>query len=355
MPEENNGIKAFYDVVIIGAGPAGATAAKELVKNGYRVLIVERKKLPRYKICSGLIIDRAQDLVKKHFGTPPDHVFCQPNFLKGARICLEKHTLMDVPVEKAQTYNVWRADFDYWLVQKSKAEVLDQHKLVGLKQTDTDVEVQVQTPDKTVIFINASFLIAADGGQSSARRFLDPSFRKKVRWFTFAQAYCDATIDLDPDSFYMFFDPSLSSFYTWLNFKDNYLIYGAAVNKDEKWIPAFTNSTEYLQKTFGLRIEKIVKKTGCMGTDMSITGNFFLGRGRILLAGEAAGFMNIFGEGISSAIATGHLTAHAIDQAQTSRQDVLSIYNEITKTEKTRTQQSWDIANMILGRNFLPN
>ncbi len=355
MPKKQNAIKIFYDVVIIGAGPAGATAASELVKQGYKVLIIERKKLPRYKICSGLIIDRAQDLLEEHFGTPPDHVFCKPKFLKGARLCLEKDSLIDVPVEKAQTYNIWRAKFDQWLIQKSGAEVLDKHLLVDLKQTDEAVQVYIQTPNDQIISIKASFVIGADGGRSSVRLLLDSSFGKKVKQFTFAQAYCDGSIDLDPKYFYMFFDPSLSAFYTWLNFKDDYLIYGAAVHKGEKLTPAFNDSTNYLQKTFGLGIKKVIKKTGCTGTDMGITGKFFLGLGRVLLAGEAAGFMNIFGEGISSAIATGHLAATAIIQAQTANQEVLPIYKEISKTEEEITRKSWDIANMILGRAFLPN
>lgn len=354
MIEKQDPIKKFYDVIIIGAGPAGATAAKTLVQKGYNILIVERKKLPRYKICSGLIIDRAQDLLEEHFGTLPDHLLCTPKLLKGARLCLEKNSLMDVPVEKAHTYNVWRADFDNWLVQQSGAKIRDHHELVDIKQTGGIVQASIKTPDKKTFSLNASFIIGADGGQSSVRRLLDASFAKNVRWFTFAQAYCDAQIDLNPNYFYMFFDPSLSSFYTWLNFKDDYLIYGVAVSNDQKFIPAFNTTTKYLQKTFGLNILQVIKKTGCRGSDMSISGNFIAGKERVLLAGEAAGFMNIFGEGISSAIATGHLAAAAIDQAQTSNQDALSVYKELVKPEMNKTRQSWDIANMILGRDFLP-
>jgi flavin-dependent dehydrogenase len=67
-----------YDAVIIGAGPAGAAAARELVKSGRKVLVVEKRKLPRYKICSGLILDRAQDLVLEKFGAPTPEVFSRP-------------------------------------------------------------------------------------------------------------------------------------------------------------------------------------------------------------------------------------------------------------------------------------
>jgi len=48
----------MYDVIVIGSGPAGSAAAKTLADMGYRVLIVERFKLPRYKSCSGVLIKK---------------------------------------------------------------------------------------------------------------------------------------------------------------------------------------------------------------------------------------------------------------------------------------------------------
>ena len=69
MPEKKTEtIARQYDVLIVGAGPAGAAAARFLVKNGLRVLILERRKLPRYKICSGLVMERAQNLIEESFG-----------------------------------------------------------------------------------------------------------------------------------------------------------------------------------------------------------------------------------------------------------------------------------------------
>ena len=42
-----------YDVVVVGAGPAGASAAYWLGEAGQRVLVLERAGLPRYKACGG--------------------------------------------------------------------------------------------------------------------------------------------------------------------------------------------------------------------------------------------------------------------------------------------------------------
>ena len=43
----------MYDAVIVGAGPAGCSAANILAKEGLKVIILEKEKLPRYKCCAG--------------------------------------------------------------------------------------------------------------------------------------------------------------------------------------------------------------------------------------------------------------------------------------------------------------
>jgi len=42
-----------YDVVVVGAGPAGATAAKVLVEKGISVLLLDKQVFPRDKPCGG--------------------------------------------------------------------------------------------------------------------------------------------------------------------------------------------------------------------------------------------------------------------------------------------------------------
>src|SRR5579875_915974 len=42
-----------YDVIVCGAGPAGACAAYETASRGLRTLILEKRALPRYKTCGG--------------------------------------------------------------------------------------------------------------------------------------------------------------------------------------------------------------------------------------------------------------------------------------------------------------
>jgi 2-polyprenyl-6-methoxyphenol hydroxylase-like FAD-dependent oxidoreductase len=49
----------LWDVVVVGAGPAGALAAREVARRGGSVLLVDRVKFPRYKVCGGCLNPRA--------------------------------------------------------------------------------------------------------------------------------------------------------------------------------------------------------------------------------------------------------------------------------------------------------
>jgi choline dehydrogenase-like flavoprotein len=48
----------MYDCIIVGAGPAGATAAYHLSKAGHQVLLLDAAQLPRYKPCGGVFLPK---------------------------------------------------------------------------------------------------------------------------------------------------------------------------------------------------------------------------------------------------------------------------------------------------------
>ena len=345
--------KNKYDVIIIGAGPGGSTAARFLVKGGYKVLIIESKKLPRYKVCSGLIIGRAQDLLVEYFGEIPSDVYCNEKHLSGVKLCKSGNTFFDIPVDKGNAWNVWRSKLDFYMAKETGADIMDEHRFLNLEENNSHIELIIQKPDKTTVKISTSFVIGADGGNSRVRNILNPELKNEVTMLAFKQQYCSGTIDLDDNYYYMFIDPSLKSIYTWLHFKDGQIVYGAGVKKGENLTKSFDLSTEYLKDTFNMKIDKINRTTGCVGTDMPITNNFYTGKGKVLLAGESAGFMNIFGEGISSALATGAIAAKAIEKKENDSNSLVSIYDTMLVDEKKQTVESWKIAKTLLGREII--
>jgi phytoene dehydrogenase-like protein len=77
-----------YDVVIVGAGPAGAAAARAIRGHGLDAVIVERAKLPRYKMCSGILFPSARKLIAGSFGPIPKRVLSEPVRVRGNRVFL---------------------------------------------------------------------------------------------------------------------------------------------------------------------------------------------------------------------------------------------------------------------------
>lgn len=68
-PDETSSVppeSSVWDVVVVGAGPAGASAAYAAAVTGRRVLLLEKAEIPRYKTCGGGIIGFSRDSL------PPD-------------------------------------------------------------------------------------------------------------------------------------------------------------------------------------------------------------------------------------------------------------------------------------------
>ena len=61
-------VKSFdCDILVVGAGPAGASAAKVLSEKGCDVLVVDSKKFPRPKLCAGLITWKTPNVLREVF------------------------------------------------------------------------------------------------------------------------------------------------------------------------------------------------------------------------------------------------------------------------------------------------
>src|SRR5580698_9368912 len=121
MKDQNN-----YDALIIGAGPAGSSAAAILAEHGHRVLMLEREKFPRYHIGESLLpftfhplqrlglIDqmRGSAFVKKYsvqFVSPSGRA-SQPFYFFDR---YDRETV-------AQTWQVLRSEFDQMLLDNAR-------------------------------------------------------------------------------------------------------------------------------------------------------------------------------------------------------------------------------------------
>lgn len=341
--------KRRYDCIIVGGGPAGAAAARRLMESGAKVLLIEKKEIPRMKICSGLLGTRAQEKIQSLFGDLPLSALARPHWIKACRVSIEGNEFVEKPLdliiepgtERRRVLQVWRSKFDQWLVDLSKVEVRQECRFVNLIEEDDHLLIQCQSVNGRIEGIETDFLIGADGGDSTVRRRFDPAFDKTLNWLFSYKVYFEGTINLERGYFYCFLHQDFGDFYSALLFKDGLVTLGTTVNEGCKIKPFFTKYIRYLCERFGLSIGPPLHRMGCWVNDMGASGRFFLGGGRVLLVGEAAGFLNVMGEGISSALSTGDIAGQAIFQSIQTGREVEQVYREMVEREKEWTKRSW--------------
>lgn len=337
-----------YDIIIVGAGPAGATCAKILADNGLSVLVVEKCKLPRYKSCSGMIIAKTAGLVKEYFNSDiPDSVKCTPYDNYGMVFVNDEGK--EYKFEQ-RGFNVWRSGFDNFLLNKAierGAEVIDGLSILDCQDIDGCVEVSLS--DKAIGKKRAKYLIDCEGAMSVLKRKLLNCDKDFIVTY---QAFYEGKINLDPHYFYAYLQPQYSGYDAWFNVKDGMLVLGVAVeqnntNKIKQYNDSFI---EYLQCNHSLTIDKKVKEEKWIMPHIRPDFQIDYGVGRVLFAGEAAGFLNPMGEGISCAMESGFHAARAIIYNLTSPQNVLRAYQHNTADLKGYMQRQWNLVSIMSSK-----
>ncbi len=162
----------MFDCIIVGAGPAGSSAAYHLAKAGCSVLLLEKAALPRYKACTGAVSPSVADWFDFDFAPAID------SEIRRVRYTWKLGDAIEAELETAPIWSVRREIFDQFLV--------DQAQLAGAKVQDqtavTSVAFkgdcwQVSIADGTAVSqLSGRYLIAADGAKGPVAGWL--GFRK---------------------------------------------------------------------------------------------------------------------------------------------------------------------------------
>lgn len=292
---------SFYDVIIVGAGPAGATLAYELAKANIKVLLLEKAKLPRYKACAGGITVRTANLLAFDISSVIERV------VYGARWSYKLDYKLTGFYERPIVYMVTRDKFDHLLTRRAQdagAELLDNQKVVQLETRAGKVTVSTESH----AFVT-DVVVGADGANSVVARGLGLAKDFYYGVGLEAEVYVSKG-DLSKWDSLMGLDlGTIPGGYGWLFPKEDRLSIGVTghIRFNKKLRPYLKRLLESYNlencqiKTFRGALMPVRKK----GTP--IVGD------RGLLIGDAAGLIDaVTGEGIYCAVRSAQLAAAVI-------------------------------------------
>jgi len=204
----------YFDVIIIGAGPAGLNCAKTLGDSNYTVLVLEKNSEIGPKICAG-------GLTKKSIislNLPKQLYDFKSNKLK-IHASPFKFILKD---KKDFIYSIDRKNFGKWQLKRLKQ----------FKNIKVRTGANVSKIENKFILVNGKkilykFLVGADGSSSLVRNYLGIQSNK----IDFAVQYIIQTRKYK--FFEIFFNPKLfSAWYAWIFPHGNYVSIGCGCNPD---------------------------------------------------------------------------------------------------------------------------
>lgn len=325
-----------YQVIIVGSGPAGSACAQALKTEGIEdVLVIEKEGLPRHKICSGILFGQTQVLLKRYFATlPPEEMYIEPRIIKASAI-LEYNRergfspyLWELPKNgqafPTDYYNIWRRNFDFWLLKETGVAYRDNCTFKDYSLENTKIKVGVSLSNGSKEQLYCSYLVGADGVNSPVRKCLDPSYRAQNNDMGIYQTYYRFSDmgKLEDAHWYVFFEPAIGDMLSCVHRKDELLTLCVGGFKGRNLKESMEYFKTFLADNFNVLLGERERGEGCV-LRPSVP---FLGKGRIIITGEAAGMIYLNGEGISAAMDSGYQAGKAVAQALLKDKDALALY-----------------------------
>jgi len=303
----SKGTETQYDIVIVGAGPAGSNLARLIDAHRYRVLLIDGSN-GRDKVCGGLISPDAQDILARYDISLPRDILVSPQLFSVRTIDLADGRTR---YYRRSYMNVDRHRLDEFFrgLISDTVEVI-RGRCENISYTDNGYALTVAGKQ-----IACHYLVGADGAGSIVRRslFADRPLQKYVaiqQWFRAGE--------IDP-YYSCLFDNETSEGCSWIFFKDGMLIFGGAFG-----IHGGREAFE-AQKRKLVRLGIVDERTlaapqrieACTVARPRIRQGIFLGQDGAFLIGEAAGLISPSSfEGISYALASGEALADAFRLGQ---------------------------------------
>jgi geranylgeranyl reductase family protein len=300
-----------YDVIVVGAGPGGATAARFCAKAGLKTLFIEKERLPRYKPCGGCLSTKTVHLLG--FDLSP----VIENTIYGAKFTYCSKDPFFIESKDPIAFLVMRDRFDELLVKEAledSAAILEGEKVTRVEEKGDGVEVELEKGKK----FHCRYLIGADGAESIVARSLSSQRNDENGIAVESEIPFDSSIHFPQKELqFVHLDfGRIPNGYGWVFPKKEWLSIGIGgmFRETKKMNPRqyfnfFIKGLNYLPEG---RTGKVMGHLLPSFYDE----NQKVSQGRILLVGDAAHLMDpLQGEGIYYAVRSGMLAAEAIIQS----------------------------------------
>lgn len=323
-----------YDILIVGGGPSGSTAAHWAAKHNFKAVIIDQKSFPRDKICGdGLPVMTFELLNEINL-----NLYDLPKSLAKKVNAININTSSDsyqLDSTNKPFFNIARKDFDNFLwsaIPKSIAKY-EEYRPIQIRYDllKGKYRVEIRKNQDSVVFY-AGYIIGADGANSWVRKKTKLFSDFIMDYSTAKRAY--ARISNEKDCFELNYISSDCLSYVWQfslpNSKVNTGIY-------------FSSTHDVTERKNGKAyIEELGSKSNAK-VDWSSYGSFpiptfnssvcLFSRKGVFLVGDAAGFSDpIFGHGIDIGMLSGKIAVLSIIEAKKTilfnrRKKASQIYN----------------------------
>ncbi|WP_448382341.1 geranylgeranyl reductase family protein [Desulfosoma sp.] len=293
------------DCIVVGAGPAGACAARRAAERGLKTVCFEKERFPRHKPCGGAL---SMNGVKALGFALPETV--QEGLVYGLR-AIYGDRRMEARRSRPIAVMVRREAFDHLLMEKAResgAEIHMEQKVLRLEETEAHVTVETSTG-----VYQSRYVILAHGATGILNRRHPGPGTKGPRWKAVTRRF-DASApwlcSRKDDGMLEFFFDAYPHGYGWVFPLRGAFSIGVGGLHHSRWQTG---------KAFGGFLTRLgaSRESRYSGSAIPCCGIApVLGSRRILYAGDAGGFGEAFsGEGIFYAMRSGQLAADTIADA----------------------------------------